>query len=218
MANKIDWVYSERLKEHFLNPRNILEDEDSYQEDGKGIVGNIKCGDQMMVVIKVDKAKGIITDCKWKTYGCASAIASTSILSEMVKGMTLEDAYYISAKDIARELDGLPEHKIHCSVLGDKALRAAINDYYRRNGMEDKIKKEEARIVCQCLNITDREIEEAVLNGARTYLELQERTKIGTVCGQCKEETLDLLAKYISEHFSEDKKEKLENINKKKSE
>ncbi len=203
MNNKVEWVYSEKLKEHFMNPRNILQNEETYQEDGKGIVGNIKCGDQMMVVIKVDKNKGVITDCKWKTYGCASAIASTSILSEMVIGMTLEDAYHISPKDIAQQLGGLPEHKVHCSVLGDKALRAAINDYYRRNGMEDKIKKEEAHIVCQCMNVSDREIEEAVLDGARTYIELQERTKVGTVCGQCKEEVLDLLVKYKKEHFGD---------------
>ncbi|MDD2352556.1 MAG: iron-sulfur cluster assembly scaffold protein, partial [Atribacterota bacterium] len=75
MSSQANWVYSEKLKDHFINPRNILEDEDSYQDDGKGIVGNMKCGDQMLVVIKVDKKKGIITDCKWKTYGCASAIA-----------------------------------------------------------------------------------------------------------------------------------------------
>jgi len=203
MSSKIDWVYSEKLKEHFINPRNILEDEDSYQEHGKGIVGNMKCGDQMMVVIKVDKEKGIIIDCKWKTYGCASAIASTSILSEMVKGMTLEEAYHISPKDIAKELGGLPINKVHCSVLGDKALRAAINDYYKRNGMSDKIEKEETRVICECMNVTDKEIEEAVLDGARTFLEIQEHTKAGTVCGKCKEDIEQLLEKYKKEHFGE---------------
>lgn len=201
MNTKIDWAYSEKLKEHFINPRNILEDEESYQDDGKGIVGNMKCGDEMLIVIKVDKKKGIITDCKWKTYGCASAIASTSILSEMVIGMTLEDAYNISPKDIAKELGGLPVHKVHCSVLGDKALKAAINDYYSRNGMEDKVKKEEARVVCHCMNVTDHEIEEAVLDGARSFLDIQEKTKAGTVCADCKEEIIDLLDKYKKKHF-----------------
>ncbi len=203
MNSKMDWAYSEKLKEHFINPRNILEDEDAYQEDGKGIVGNMKCGDQMMVVIKVDKEKEVIKDCQWKTYGCASAIASTSILSEMVKGMALEKAYHLSPKDIARELGGLPEHKVHCSVLGDKALRAAINDYYKRNGMPEKVQKEEARVVCECMNVTDKEIEDAVLDGARTYIEVQERTKAGTVCGKCKEDILGLLDKYKKEHFGE---------------
>lgn len=196
-----DWLYTDKVLEHFTHPRNILMDEDAYEPDGKGITGNIKCGDQMIVVIKVDKEKGIIKDCKWKTFGCASAIASTSALSEMVRGMTLEDAYHVSAKDINKELGGLPEHKIHCSVLGDKALRAAINDYYIRNNMEDKVKKEEARIVCNCMNITDHEIEEAVLEGARTFYEVQEMTKAGTVCGECKDDITELVEVYKNKHF-----------------
>jgi len=198
---KTDWLYTDKVLEHFMHPKNILVDEDAYEADGKGITGNIKCGDQMIVVIKVDKEKGIIKDCKWKTFGCASAIASTSALSEMVKGRTLEDAYHVSAKDINKELGGLPEHKIHCSVLGDKALRAAINDYYIRNGMEDKVKKEEARIVCNCMNITDHEIEEAVLEGARTFYEVQEMTKAGTVCGECKDDITELVEVYKNKHF-----------------
>ncbi|MFH1854550.1 MAG: iron-sulfur cluster assembly scaffold protein [Candidatus Omnitrophota bacterium] len=201
MDKAFEWVYTGKVKEHFTRPRNVLADDKEYEEDGKGMVGNVKCGDQMLMLIKVDKNKGVIIDCKWKTYGCASAIASTSILSEMVKGIKLEDAYKLTPKDIARELGELPEHKIHCSVLGDKALRAAIDDYYERNGMMDKIKKEKARIICQCMNITDLEIEHAVLEGARTYLEIQERTKAGTVCGQCKDETIKLLEEYKKKHF-----------------
>ena len=197
------WAYTDVVKEHFMNPKNILMDEDSYEEDGKGVTGNVKCGDEMIVVIKVDKEKGIITDCKWKTFGCASAIASTSVLSEMVKGMKLDDAYNLSAKDINRELGGLPEHKVHCSVLGDKALRMAINDYYVRNGMEDKVKKEEERVVCKCMNITDQEIEHAVLEGARTFYELQEMTKVGTGCGECEQEVKELLETYKNKHFCE---------------
>lgn len=175
-----NWLYSDIVKDHFMNPKNILIDENNYEDDGKGTTGNVKCGDQMLMAIKVDKDKGIITDCKWKTYGCASAIASTSILSEMVKGMPLEKAFNITPKDIIQKLNGLPEHKIHCSVLGDKALRAAINNYYERNGMKDKIVVEDVRVICKCLNVTDREIEDAVLEGARSYMELQELTKIGT--------------------------------------
>ena len=203
MSAQISWVYTEKAKDHFMNPRNVLNDEEDYQADGKGIVGNIKCGDEMLFAIKVDKEKGIISDCKWKTYGCASAIASTSVLSEMVKGMPLDQAYHLSPKDITKELGGLPEHKIHCSVLGDKALRAAIDDYYIRNGMQDKVKKEKAHVVCKCLNITDREIEQAVLDGARSFRELQERTKIGTVCGQCKPEAARLVQDYVKKHFGE---------------
>jgi nitrogen fixation protein NifU and related proteins len=201
MTEPLNWVYADKVKEHFTNPKNVLEDEASYGADGRGIVGNIKCGDQMLMVIKVDKAKGIITDCRWKTYGCASAIASTSILSEKVKGMKIDDAYKISPKDITAELGGLPEHKIHCSVLGDKALRAAIDDYYKKSGTENKIQKEPAQTICQCMSVTDKEIEEAVSEGARTYQQLQEKTKAGTVCGQCKEETIKLMEEYIRRHL-----------------
>lgn len=197
------WAYTEKVKEHFMNPRNILEDEDQSEYDGKGITGNIKCGDEMIVGIKVDQEKGIITDCKWKTFGCASAIASTSIMSEMVKGMKLDEAYNLSAKDINAELGGLPDHKIHCSVLGDKALRLAIDDYYQRHGMEENVRGEKARVVCQCMNITDKDIEHAVLEGARTFYELQERTKVGTGCGGCKDEVKKLLEEYKKKYFCE---------------
>ncbi|MCP4754995.1 MAG: iron-sulfur cluster assembly scaffold protein [Proteobacteria bacterium] len=199
------WIYSDKVKEHFMNPRNILRDEKDFHYDGKGTTGNIKCGDEMSVYIAVDKEKDSITDCKWRTYGCASAIASTSVLSEMVKGMKLDEAFHLSPKDIAKELDGLPDNKVHCSVLGDKALRMAINDYYERNGKEDKVVKEEAKIVCECLEITDHEIEEAVLEGARTFHELQEMTKLGTSCGECREEASRLLHEYTARHF--DRKE-----------
>ena len=195
MNSSFKWMYSEVVKDHFVNPRNILEDEEKFQEDGQGVVGNIKCGDQMMIVIRVQGGK--ITDCRWKTYGCASAIASTSILSEAVIGMDLEEAYHIQPKDIADRLGGLPENKIHCSVLGDKALRAAIEDYYQRTGQERLIEEEEATIICQCMNVTDKEIEKAVKDGARTYEDLQNKTKAGTVCGQCKEESEELLHQYI---------------------
>lgn len=189
------WMYSDVVKDHFMNPRNILGDEENYRDDGKGIVGNIKCGDQMLVVIKVEE--DVISECKWKTYGCASAIASTSILSEAVTGMDLGTAYNIKPKDIADRLGGLPERKIHCSVLGDKALRGAIEDYYTRTGQTDRIVGEEATTICQCMNVTDKDIEGAVKDGARTYEDIQNRTKAGTVCGQCREETEVLLHQYV---------------------
>lgn len=129
-TNNMKWVYSKKVKEHFENPKNILEDESKYKADGMGMVGNPQCGDMMLVAVKVDKKKKTIKECKWKTYGCASAIASTSVMSEMVKGMKVKEAYELKPKDILKELDGLPKHKVHCSVLGDKALRAAIDDYW----------------------------------------------------------------------------------------
>jgi nitrogen fixation NifU-like protein len=196
-----EWAYTEKLKEHFEKPKNIMQGDNPDSFDGVGMEGNLQCGDQMMVVINVDREKDTITDCQWKTYGCASAIASTSILSEMVRGMTLDQAFSVSPKDVARELGGLPDHKIHCSVLGDKALRAAINNYFVRNGMDGRVRKEQVKIVCQCMNVTDHDIEDAVLEGARSYYELQERTKLGTVCGQCKDEAEALLVKFKHLHF-----------------
>ncbi|MBQ6593682.1 iron-sulfur cluster assembly scaffold protein [Candidatus Saccharibacteria bacterium] len=127
------WVYSDIVKEHFLNPRNFLMgDEKQFDYDAVGLVGNPICGDQMKMYIKVGKnASGdeIITDIRWKTYGCASAIASTSALSELAKGKTLDAALEISAKDIDDYLGNLPKHKFHCSILGHDALRDAINNY-----------------------------------------------------------------------------------------
>jgi len=127
------WVYTETVKEHFLNPRNFLMgDETKYDYDAKGIVGNPICGDQMLMMIKVDKKTNKITDVKWKTYGCASAIASTSALSELAKGRTLDEALKITAEEIEEYLGGLPKHKFHCSVLGHEALAAAIADYRKK--------------------------------------------------------------------------------------
>ena len=122
-----NWVYTEKVKEHFMHPRNVLKDEEGFKADGEGMVGNIKCGDQMMMLIKVKD--GVIVDCRWKTYGCASAIASTSVLSEMIKGMSLEKAFLLTPKEIMKQLGSLPEHKIHCSVLASEAIEKAINDY-----------------------------------------------------------------------------------------
>ena len=96
-----DWIYSDKVKEHFINPKNLMLDED-YQYDAKGSVGSIQCGDQMEMFLIIDEESDTITDCKWKTYGCASAIASTSVLSEMVKGMSLEEASKITPKDIIK--------------------------------------------------------------------------------------------------------------------
>src|SRR5690554_2830841 len=116
-TNSPVWVYTDTVKEHFMNPQNVWED-DNYEPDGEGLVGSMACGDQMKVGIKVKEDK--IIDLKWQTYGCASAIASTSVMSVMVIGMTLEEAYTLTPVMITEKLGGLPKHKFHCSVLGDK--------------------------------------------------------------------------------------------------
>ena len=131
MSEGQDWVYSDIVKEHFLNPRNFLMgDESKFDYDAVGLVGNPICGDQMKMFIKVKDDK--IVDVRWKTYGCASAIASTSALSEITKGKTLDEALKISAEDIDNYLGKLPKHKFHCSILGHDALKDAINNYRRK--------------------------------------------------------------------------------------
>lgn len=126
--SQASWVYSDLVKEHFLSPRNFLMgDESSFDYNASGTVGNPICGDQMTMYLKVEN--GHIVDVRWKTYGCASAIASTSALSELVKGLSLDDALKIGPDEITAYLGGLPKHKFHCSVLGHEALAAAISAY-----------------------------------------------------------------------------------------
>ncbi|MCK4806284.1 MAG: iron-sulfur cluster assembly scaffold protein [Candidatus Aegiribacteria sp.] len=195
------WLYSEKVKDHFMNPRNIMFNDEDFEYDAMGKTGNIKCGDEMIFYLKIDPETLIITDCRWKTFGCASAIASTSVLSEMIKGMSLDDTYNISNVDIMEELGGLPDNKVHCSVLGDKALQEAINNYYITHGMEDRVHDTKSRIVCECLNVSEEEIEHAVLEGVRNYYQLQEMTKVGTSCGKCEEDARERLTFYLDRHF-----------------
>jgi len=129
------WAYSDKVKENFFNPKNTFKDEKEEEDwektaHGIGEVGSPQCGDVMRFYIKVEDGK--IKECRWKTFGCASAIASTSILSEMVIGKTLDEAKKITPKDIVKALGGLPARKVHCSVLGDQALRKAIEDYEKK--------------------------------------------------------------------------------------
>ncbi len=132
-----NWLYSDVVKDHFLSPRNILLDESNYEADGIGIVGSPACGDMMVVWIKIDKDKKNIYECKWRTFGCASAIASTSMMSTMVlenDGMEISKAKHITPEAIIDRLGGLPDRKYHCSVLGHLALREAIKDYEENYG------------------------------------------------------------------------------------
>jgi len=129
------WLYSEIVKDHFLNPRNVLTDEQNYKFDGKGTSGNPVCGDVMTVWLKIDSKTKKIKECKWRTYGCASAIASTSMMSMILTekgGMTIKKALKLTPQEIVKRLAGLPPLKFHCSILGLDALKEAINDYLKK--------------------------------------------------------------------------------------
>lgn len=202
-----EWFYSEQVKEHFFHPKNIFTTEEEakkYNADGEGIVGSPACGDVMKMWIKVDPKTDRIKECKWSTFGCASAIASTSMLSVMVTengGMKIDDALRLKPGDIIKRLGGLPARKIHCSVLGDKALRAAINDYFKRSGQTKRILHAEGRMIDPEVNVTDTDIEHAVLEGARTLEEVQERTKVGVENKEVIPKVKELIEFYIKKHF-----------------
>jgi len=192
-----DWMYSDTVKDHFVNPRNVLLGEEAeFAANARGLTGNIKCGNQMLMLLKIEN--DVIADIRWKTYGCASAIASTSMLSEMVKGMGIEEAYKLRPEDLVEKLGGLPEYKIHCSVLGDKALRAAIDEHLAKTGRAGML-KETAVEICRCMGITDKDIEAAFQAGSRNWESLQQATKIGTVCGKCRPKAEELL--HAMEHI-----------------
>jgi len=200
--SKQKWFYSEQVKEHFFNPKNIFRSKAEiakFKADGVGMVGNPACGDMMKMWIKVDRKKGTIKECKYQTFGCASAIATTSVLSEMVKGMKLEDAFNITPKQIVEKLGGLPQVKYHCSVLGDRALREAINDYYRKTDQLEKIVTD-SPIVDETLKITERDIENAVIEGAKTLEEVQQKTKVGVENKKVLPKVRELIKKFKEKH------------------
>ena len=124
-------LYSEKVMDHFQHPRNVGKIDDA---DGVGEVGNAKCGDIMRVYLKIDE-NGIITDVKFNTFGCGSAIATSSMATEMIKGKSVDEALTLSNKAVVEALDGLPAHKIHCSVLAEEAVKAAVKDYYDKKGI-----------------------------------------------------------------------------------
>ena len=135
-------LYSDKVMDHFQNPRNVGKIDDA---DGVGEVGNAKCGDIMRMYIKVED--GIIADCKFNTFGCGSAIATSSMATELIKGKSVEEALQLSNKAVVEALDGLPPAKIHCSVLAEQAIRAAVKDYYDKNGIEYNA---EEFVICDC--------------------------------------------------------------------
>ena len=177
------WYYSDIVKEHFFNPRNLLLDDPKDGEfNASGIVGSPACGDVMRIWMKIDPDTERVKDLKWRTFGCGSAIAATSMFSVMVTedgGRTLEEARAIKPQQIMERLGGLPNRKIHCSVLVDKAFDKTANDYFRGVGKYEKIIVEGAKVVDAATQTTDKDIEEAVLEGAADLDAVQRKLKVG---------------------------------------
>ena len=178
------WNYNEKVMDHFLNPRNVGEVENP---DGIGDVGNITCGDALKFTFKLDE-NGRIAEAKFKTFGCASAIASSSALTELVKGMTLEEAEKVTNQDIVALLGELPEAKMHCSVMGMEALQAAIANY-RGEEVVDNGDDHEGAIICKCFGVTDTKIRNvAKQNNLHKASEITNFCKAGGACGSCLDE------------------------------
>ncbi len=194
------WNYTEKVMDHFLNPRNVGEIPNA---DGVGEVGSIVCGDAMKLYLKLDAKKERITEAKFQTFGCASAIASASALTEMVKGKTIAEAEKLTNQDIAHFLGELPEEKMHCSVMGMEAMQAAlancrglpapaVSDHSHDPHAVHDPKLD--RVVCHCFQVTERKIREVVeLNNLQTVDQVTHYTKAGGGCGGCKDEIEEII-------------------------
>jgi len=201
------WEYTDKVKDHFLNPRNVGVVEEA---DGIGEVGSLACGDALKLTFKLDENQRI-QDARFQTFGCASAIASSSALTEIIKGLTLDEAEKITNEDIANYLGDLPKEKMHCSVMGRDALEQAIS-YYRGEAK----KKIDGEIVCECFGVTNREIERAVTeNSLRTIEDVTNYVKAGGGCRNCHDRIQDIIDSILgTERPVEKKPARLTNIQK----
>jgi len=210
------WDYTDKVREHFLNPRNVGEIPDA---DAVGEVGSLACGDALKLYLKLDENKERIVDAKFQTFGCASAIASSSALTEIIKGKTLDEAMQVSNQEIAEFLGGLPEEKMHCSVMGQEALEVAIAKY--RGGPvpgHDYLHPDmEGEIVCKCFGITDEHLKKVIReNDLHTAEQVTHFTKAGGGCGGCLSRINELIAEVMGGKPREERKKpaKLSNLRK----
>ena len=210
------WDYSDKVKEHFLHPRNVGEINDA---DAVGEVGSLACGDALKLFLKLDDGKERIVDAKFQTFGCGSAIASSSALTEMIKGKTLDEALQVTNQQIADFLGGLPEEKMHCSVMGQEALEVAIAKF---RGTEVKVHDhehavQEGEIVCKCFGLTDQFLKKVIAaNKLHTAEQVTHFTKAGGACGGCVPKIKELIAEVFHETIREvhKKPERLTNLRK----
>ena len=199
------WDYSEKVMDHYRNPRNVGTIEDA---DAVGSAGSLTCGDQLKIYLKIDE-NDIVTDAKFQTFGCGSAVASSSILTEMIIGKSVEEVKKITNKDIADELGGLPPEKMHCSVMGYEALEDALKNYKAEGYTDlDELKNDnkKEKIICTCFQVTENIIWDAIKqNGLKTVEEVTNYTKAGGACGKCKDAIQDIIDTYYNKQKSQEK-------------
>ncbi|MBQ8668706.1 Fe-S cluster assembly protein NifU [bacterium] len=199
------WDYSEKVMDHYRNPRNVGAIDDA---DAIGVAGSLTCGDQLKIYLKIEN--NIVTDAKFQTFGCGSAVASSSILTEMIIGKTVEEVKKITNKDIADELGGLPPEKMHCSVMGYEALEDALKNFNKEEYVDlddllgHKPQEQKGKIICTCFQITEELIWDAIKqNGLKTVEEVTNYTKAGGACGKCKSIIQDIINTYYNKQQAE---------------
>lgn len=189
------WDYSEKVMDHYRNPRNVGKIDNA---DAVGSAGSLACGDQLKIYLKIKD--GVVTDAKFQTFGCGSAVASSSILTEMIIGKPISEVRKITNKDIADQLEGLPPEKMHCSVMGYEALEDALQGYEDYQDLEDirnDMQQKKEKIVCTCFGVTENLVWDAIKqNGLKTVEEVTNYTKAGGACGKCKGLIKDIIETY----------------------
>ncbi len=194
------WDYTEEVLDHYRNPRNVGKIDDA---DAIGEAGSLACGDALKIYLKIKD--GVVVDAKFQTFGCGSAVASSSMMTEMIIGKPIEEVRKLTNKDIADALGGLPPEKMHCSVMGHEALEDALKNYFDEElTIEDVNSYSENKIVCTCFNVTEQQIIEAIkVNNLKTVEDVTNYTKAGGACGRCKGTIQEIINKCLKETLKE---------------